>query len=108
MRQTYLNVRHPVVVQIRARREPLAAHLTLVRLFAAVNAHVRVQRRGRAKALPADAANVRLFAGVRPHVTLQQTRTIEGLAAHLTGQHGAFPAGRARLRGTSGGGRCRD
>lgn len=87
-----------MVVEIGAGGEALAAHLTLVGLLAAVDAHVGVERARGAESFPADAADVRLLAGVRSHVPLQQTRTIEGFAADFARQHGPLAPRGACLR----------
>lgn len=57
----YLDVSHPVIVEVRAGRETFTTHAALVRFFAAVDAPMRVQRTGRRETLVAHGAHVGLF-----------------------------------------------
>lgn len=54
-------MRHAVVVEVAAGREPFAADLTLVRFLAAVDAPVRVETTGRREPFVADHADVWLL-----------------------------------------------
>lgn len=58
---SYLDMRHPVIVEIRASGKPLAADLTLVRLFTRMDPSVRVQRTARTEAFVTHRTHVRFF-----------------------------------------------
>lgn len=55
-------MRHPMVVQVRAGREPFPAVLALVRLLSRVYPSVGVQAAGCAETFIADHAHVRFLA----------------------------------------------
>lgn len=86
----FLDVGHPVVVQIRAGSEPFSAHLALVGFFSRVDPPVRVQRAARAESLVAHRTNMRFFSCVRSHVSLEEGGPVESLAADLAGQECPF------------------
>lgn len=58
---TYLNVCHPMIVEIGAGRESLPTDWALVRLLSRVDPPMRVQRAGRAEPFAAHSAHMRLF-----------------------------------------------